>query len=1061
MRKKENMRKFQVLLGAGLLFLLAHAGLAQREPDPNVGNVLNRREGIMDGNLVRTIFVNWGEIANWPNQPSGEWPKGTGHSYVDGVALVVQARTVDRDGNIIYPLETQYREFVDKDPVTDELWGWGPLPGYFNPKGDQPAMSDDPDTWPDIWPDKPVDWAGFWNGFFGKGVFNADLESYFVFDDDPDEEWNFYPDPSDTTRRGLGLEVAARLFQWSHVLAEDVIFAIYFITNEGKTDYDSTYYNFYIDWGVGGVSDSDDDTGDYDLELDIAYAWDWDGKGKGGWSPVGVTGFAFLESPGISTDLIDNDSDGLIDETREGDGPGRYLDQFPYGIADVEAFRKFYGREPKPHWSADENANWDPFLDVNENGEWDPGEPLNDDVGKDGLRPFQEGYDGPDEGEGDGMPTPGEPDYDFLDKDESDQIGLTGFRIFSVHTYELWNEKQNWGVFKSAPPPHEGLQITANLGMFFSSGPFPLAAGQTENYSMALIFAEDVQDLAKTKKTVQQIYNTTYRFAQPPDAPIVKAYPGDGRVVLTWDDQAEKSFDAFLQEFDFEGYKIYRSTEPQFLETRQITDAFGRDAWKKPIAQFDLVNGIKGLHPLDFQSGVSVPYNLGTDSGLRHVYIDTDVQNGQTYYYAVVAYDHGFVDTTIVDGKVSVEVLEPSESSFRIDKDLSGNLTLSPSTAVVTPNPPAAGWVQPQIDGEIVHETPGTGTVGLEFLIPEEIRDGHSYEVSFYDTSQFHLGSTAFLTMYDVTGGDRRLVVDTMLVRGYAETPLADGFVVIVQNDQSVEIDRAATGWLVGSSNYKVTVDFDPRFSSETNPLLNINIPYPADFEIRFSDDLIGESAAALGVPKVKTRFQVWNLTEDAPAKFLFNDVVPDGTLTPDTTESIIIFVDNPKNLLKLSTTWRILFETDPLQATPRAPQAGDVYRITTRKPFRTGDTFRFTVKGRAFDPGKAKTDLANVYVVPNPYRVAATWEPKSPFRFGRGERRIYFNNLPKDCTIRIYTIRGYLVDTIEHHGDAANGSEPWDLVSKDGQDIAYGVYVYHVEAPGIGEHISKFAVIK
>jgi hypothetical protein len=27
--------------------------------------------------------------------------------------------------------------------------------------------------------------------------------------------------------------------------------------------------------------------------------------------------------------------------------------------------------------------------------------------------------------------------------------------------------------------------------------------------------------------------------------------------------------------------------------------------------------------------------------------------------------------------------------------------------------------------------------------------------------------------------------------------------------------------------------------------------------------------------------------------------------------------------------------------------------------------------------------------------------------------------------------------------------------------DIAYGIYVYHVEAPGIGEKIGRFAVIK
>jgi hypothetical protein len=36
-----------------------------------------------------------------------------------------------------------------------------------------------------------------------------------------------------------------------------------------------------------------------------------------------------------------------------------------------------------------------------------------------------------------------------------------------------------------------------------------------------------------------------------------------------------------------------------------------------------------------------------------------------------------------------------------------------------------------------------------------------------------------------------------------------------------------------------------------------------------------------------------------------------------------------------------------------------------------------------------------------------------------------------------------------------------WDLLSKDGQDISYGVYIYHVEAPDVGETIGKFAIIK
>jgi len=70
-------------------------------------------------------------------------------------------------------------------------------------------------------------------------------------------------------------------------------------------------------------------------------------------------------------------------------------------------------------------------------------------------------------------------------------------------------------------------------------------------------------------------------------------------------------------------------------------------------------------------------------------------------------------------------------------------------------------------------------------------------------------------------------------------------------------------------------------------------------------------------------------------------------------------------------------------------------------------------------------------------------------------------NSLPLKCTIRIYTVRGYLVQTIEHDAPIENGQEPWNLVSRDGMDISYGIYVYHIDAPGIGEKIGRFAIIK
>jgi hypothetical protein len=69
--------------------------------------------------------------------------------------------------------------------------------------------------------------------------------------------------------------------------------------------------------------------------------------------------------------------------------------------------------------------------------------------------------------------------------------------------------------------------------------------------------------------------------------------------------------------------------------------------------------------------------------------------------------------------------------------------------------------------------------------------------------------------------------------------------------------------------------------------------------------------------------------------------------------------------------------------------------------------------------------------------------------------------NLPATCTIRIYTVTGQLVQTLSHDTSIDDGQEPWDLVTKDGMNAAYGIYIFHVDAPGIGEHVGRFAVIK
>jgi len=118
-------------------------------------------------------------------------------------------------------------------------------------------------------------------------------------------------------------------------------------------------------------------------------------------------------------------------------------------------------------------------------------------------------------------------------------------------------------------------------------------------------------------------------------------------------------------------------------------------------------------------------------------------------------------------------------------------------------------------------------------------------------------------------------------------------------------------------------------------------------------------------------------------------------------------------------------------------------------------------VKGQKVDVEYAKSHLDRIKVVPNPYVVTALWEPHNPYTNGRGPRAVKFIHLPKQCTIRIYAVDGTLVQTLEHDSHLTNGTAEWDLMTRDNMDLAYGIYIYHVDAPGIGEHVGRMLVIK
>ncbi len=108
------------------------------------------------------------------------------------------------------------------------------------------------------------------------------------------------------------------------------------------------------------------------------------------------------------------------------------------------------------------------------------------------------------------------------------------------------------------------------------------------------------------------------------------------------------------------------------------------------------------------------------------------------------------------------------------------------------------------------------------------------------------------------------------------------------------------------------------------------------------------------------------------------------------------------------------------------------------------------------------------VIVYPNPYRIdagyaRAGYENRDRTRTAERARAVNFANLPRICTIRIYTVDGDLVKQIEHYrpdGGPDAQQETWNMLSRNTQAITTGIYIWSVTSD-MGEQLGKLVIIK
>jgi len=128
--------------------------------------------------------------------------------------------------------------------------------------------------------------------------------------------------------------------------------------------------------------------------------------------------------------------------------------------------------------------------------------------------------------------------------------------------------------------------------------------------------------------------------------------------------------------------------------------------------------------------------------------------------------------------------------------------------------------------------------------------------------------------------------------------------------------------------------------------------------------------------------------------------------------------------------------------------------------------------------PAPGERPKGGVSVFPNPYRVEASWDRGRQAR----DHFLWFANLPQQCTIHIYTLSGDLIFSTEFDGLTYSGGNArgisqsstevnsvfsgttwgWDMITRQGQAAATGLYLWAVEDKHSGKRqTGKFLIVK
>lgn len=633
-----------------------------------------------------------------------------------------------------------------------------------------------------------------------------------------------------------------------------------------------------------------------------------------------------------------------------------------------------------------------------------------------------------------------------------------------------------------------------------SSGPFTMAPNDTQEVVIAIITGKGATHLAsldevkKKALIARRAFNNNFQPLNVPPTPNLRAYENDQNITLWWDSNAEKfdTHDSLLispirlningrdtlinisdNTYTFEGYRLW-----------QFKDAEGNSPLL--LGVYDKKNGVKDIyHYVEdyiYVNGQSsyLPMLLGNDSGLvRSVNVIQDgytkeiLYNGTPYYFGITAYAYSrFSDPPFLESEP--KIIEARPGLPPIDKSysyLQGEVLISNKT-----------------NGN------GDGSASIQILDPDFISN-KEYEIVMsgpFDTLKY--------SVIDIASGDTVAKGLSDFDKNYSNNIIIDGFLVEVLNigldslkrinkksyiknveeikkgNQTVSPPKNVLNEFNSSGEWKLFA-VNPYNANKMEMKFNLNWREEMghnDYEIHFTQN--GSEYYTTGYssinpmlkndPKGKEKlpFEVWRIDRYGDRKRMFLKIediyVRDSSWTQDDTsqtwESIYVYdaaIDYQEPLANTSGSSNATQHKLRFSFEGRMPEDGTIISITTWKPLADGDKFRIKLNAPVRNDAElAKKNLDQISVYPNPYLGAHPLEPSAVDKF------VTFTNLPTKVRIRIFSLAGVFIQNIEK--DNNDQYLKWDLRNEAGKFVGSGIYIAHIEIPGVGTKILKLAII-